>query len=411
MNTSLLLIISGSIAAYKSLDVIRRLREQGVDVTCILTRGGAEFVTPLSVASLSGNPVYSELFSLKDETEMGHIRLARENDVIAVIPASADFIAKMAAGRADDLACATLLASDKPVVIAPAMNTKMWEHPATQRNLTQLRADGVHIIEPDAGELACGEIGQGRLAGMEHIVTAVMRQLTGSQPLKGLSALVTSGPTLEAVDPVRFIGNRSSGKQGYAIAAALAQAGAKVTLVSGPTSEPYPAGVQVVAVESAEQMLAASLTALPADIAVCAAAVCDWKAAKTFTHKIKKRANASPPAIELHLNPDILQTLAMAKAKRPKLVIGFAAETQNVIKNATAKRKSKGCDWIIANDVSGGKVFGADATSATLITAKASETWDNISKTELARRLTGHIIHHFGGDGHGTGSTHIITAC
>jgi phosphopantothenoylcysteine decarboxylase/phosphopantothenate--cysteine ligase len=392
MTRSVLLIVTGSIAAYKSLDVTRRLKERGLNVTCLLTKGGAEFVTLLSLASLSGNPVYSDLFSLKDETEMGHIRLSREADLIAVVPASADIIAKMAAGIADDLATATLLASDKPVLIAPAMNERMWEHPATKRNLAQLAGDGVHIIAPDAGALACGEVGQGRLAEVDTIVESIAGRLGGNGKLKGLSALVTSGPTFESIDPVRFIGNRSSGKQGHAVAAALAEAGAAVTLVSGPTFEPDPARVKIIRVESAEQMLAACRQVLPADIAVCAAAVSDWRAKKALDHKIKKRANNTPPEIELAFNPDILHMLATLESRRPRLVVGFAAETESVVRNATAKRKAKGCDWIIANDVSGGKVFGAENTHAFLITGKGIEEWKALSKRELAGRLVEKII-------------------
>ncbi len=396
MKKSVLLIVTGSIAAYKSLDVIRRLRERGLNVNCILTRSGAEFITPLSIASLSGNPVYSELFSLKDETEMGHIRLSREADLIAVVPASADILAKMASGRTDDLATATLLASDKPILAAPAMNTKMWENPATRRNIAQLTKDGVIFVAPDAGELACGEIGEGKLASVEHIVEAICEHALGAQPLKGLSVLITSGPTFEPIDPVRFIGNRSSGKQGHAIASALADAGAKVTLVSGPTSEPAPQDVKVTRVETAEEMLAACTSQWPVDVVICSAAVSDWRAANPLDHKLKKRAGGSPPKIELAFNPDILQTLATRKEKRAKLVIGFAAETENVKKNAEEKRKAKSCDWIVANDVSGGKVFGADETSATILTAQGAEDWKNISKQELALRLTAKIVKHFG---------------
>jgi phosphopantothenoylcysteine decarboxylase/phosphopantothenate--cysteine ligase len=392
VSKSVLLIVTGSIAAYKSLDVIRRLRERNVKVTCVLTKGGAEFVTPLSLASLSGNPVYGDLFSLKDETEMGHIRLSRAASLIAVVPASADIIAKMAAGNADDLATATLLASDKPIVIAPAMNERMWEHPATKRNIAQLKKDGIQFIAPDAGALACGEIGQGRLAGVDTIVSSIMERLGGEGRLKGLSALVTSGPTFEAIDPVRFIGNRSSGKQGHAIAAALADAGVSVTLIAGPTSQPDPQDVKIVRVETAEEMLAACKGALPADIAVCCAAVSDWRAKKPLDHKLKKRANDSPPEIELAFNPDVLATLATLKAKRPKLVIGFAAETESVVRNAAEKRTQKGCDWIVANDVSQGKVFGKDETHAFLITAKGSEEWQGISKAELAQKLVKKII-------------------
>lgn len=387
MTKSILLIVTGSIAAYKSLDVIRRLRERGVKVTCILTKGGAEFVTPLSLASLSGSPVYGELFSLKDETEMGHIRLSREASLIAVIPASADIIAKMASGNADDLATATLLAANKPILIAPAMNERMWEHSATKRNLAQLQKDGVEIIAPDAGALACGEIGQGRLAEVDTLVNAITARLGVTQKLKHLSAIVTSGPTYESIDPVRFIGNRSSGKQGHAIAAALADAGVQVTLVTGPTSEPDPENTKIIRVESAEQMLAACKAALPADIAVCCAAVSDWRAKNPLGHKLKKRANDSPPEIELAFNPDILHILSTLKTKRPRLVVGFAAETEAVVKNATEKRKHKNCDWIVANDVSGGKVFGADDTHAFFITAKKTEEWKPLSKQELAGKL------------------------
>jgi phosphopantothenoylcysteine decarboxylase/phosphopantothenate--cysteine ligase len=410
MSRSVLLIVTGSIAAYKSLDVVRRLKERGVKLTCVLTEGGAQFVTPLSLASLSGNPVYGDLFSLKDETEMGHIRLSREADLIAVVPASADIIAKMAGGFAGDLAAATLLATDKPVLIAPAMNERMWEHPATKRNLAQLVKDGVQVIDPDSGSLACGEIGQGRLANVDTIVEAIAARLGGEGKLTGFSALVTSGPTFEAIDPVRFIGNRSSGKQGHAIAAALAQAGAAVTLVTGPTIQPDPAGARIVRVESAEQMLTACKEALPVDIAVCCAAVSDWRAKKTLDHKLKKRANDSPPEIALAFNPDILQTLAAPGKQRPKLVVGFAAETESVVKYATAKRRDKGCDWIVANDVSGGKVFGADETHAFLITAKGTEEWKALTKRELAQNLVKKIEAFFGKDKHDQNPPRIVTA-
>lgn len=394
MPNKLLLIVSGSIAAYKTPDLIRRLREHEVEVTCVLTSGGAQFVTPLALASVSGNPVYSELFSLKDETEMGHIRLSRENDLVAVVPASADIMARMVAGRADDLAATVLLATDKPVIIAPAMNVQMWHHPATQRNVEQLRSDGIEVIEPAEGELACGEIGRGRLEDLDVIANKILARLKGDLPLKGRSAIVTSGPTYEPLDPVRFIGNRSSGKQGHAIAAALAAAGADVTLVAGPVALADPKGVNVVHVETAQQMLAASEKALPADIAICAAAVADWKAKNVATHKLKKRANASPPSFELEANPDILRMLSTNK-KRPALVVGFAAETESLVNNATAKRKSKGCDWIVANDVAGGKVFEQESTSATLITEQGLTHWEDISKQELASKLCARIIEFF----------------
>ncbi|HEU5047002.1 MAG TPA: bifunctional phosphopantothenoylcysteine decarboxylase/phosphopantothenate--cysteine ligase CoaBC [Rickettsiales bacterium] len=396
MSKSILLIITGSIAAYKALDVIRRLREHNVRVTCILTKGGAEFVTPLSVAALSGEAVYSDLFSLKDEHEMGHIRLSREHDLVAVLPASADIIAKMANGLADDLATTTLLATDKPVVIAPAMNSRMWEHPATKRNLTQLRKDGISIIEPASGNLACGEVGEGRLADPEVIAQRLITLLEGKKPLQGLRAFVTSGPTYEPIDPVRFIGNRSSGKQGNAIAKALHEAGATVTLISGPASEHLPKEFDVVRVQTAQEMLDACKAALPSDIAVFCAAVADWHVAKPFEQKLKKRANGTAPAIELALNPDLLQHFSTLKRQRPKLVVGFAAETEALEKHAREKLKRKGCDWIIANDVSEGKVFGCEETSALFLNAKQKEIWDAVSKQELARRLVQKITQHFG---------------
>ena len=394
MSKSVLIIITGSIAAYKTLDVIRRLREHGVKVISILTKGGAEFVTPLSLSALSGTPVYSDLFSLKDEAEMGHIRLSRENDVIAVIPASADIIAKMAIGLTDDLATATLLATDKPVIIAPAMNSKMWEHPATKRNIATLRKDSIAIVAPVSGDLACGEVGEGRLAEVETIVAAILQKLEGKKPLKGFSALVTSGPTYEPIDPVRFIANRSSGKQGNAIAAALRDAGAEVTLVTGHTPEPLPENVKAVRVETAEEMLAACKNALPADIAICCAAVSDWRLKSPFTQKLKKRANASAPSLDLMLNPDILHTISTLKNKRPKIVVGFAAETENLKKHALEKLESKGCDWIIANDVSNAQVFGKDETSALFITGQESEEWKRVSKHQLALKLVEKIMQH-----------------
>ena len=390
MQKSVLIIVTGSIAAYKSLDVIRRLREHNVKVTVILTKGGAEFVTPLALASLSGNPVYTDLFSLKDESEMGHIRLSRDNNLIAVIPASADIIAKMANGLCDDLASAALLASEKPIIIAPAMNTKMWEKPATQRNLTQLRQDGVQIIEPASGELACGEIGKGKLPDVELIVAEILSALESSKSLDGVSALVTSGATYEAIDPVRFIGNRSSGKQGHAIASELARAGAKVTLVSGVSNEPIPSGVNFIQVETADEMLAACQNALPVDIGVFCAAVADWKVKHQFANKLKKRANELAPHIELITNPDILKTIATSK-KRPKFVVGFAAETENLKKNATEKLKNKNCDMIIANNVSGGKIFGKESITAFFISKTEFQEFKEISKIDLAKELVKNI--------------------
>ncbi len=394
-----LLIISGGIAAYKCLDLIRRLRERGTEVRCILTRGGAEFVTPLSVASLSGEKVYSDLFSLTDESEMGHIRLSREADLVLVAPASADILARMAAGLANDLATTALLATDKPVMVAPAMNTAMWEHPATRRNLAQLKEDGILVVEPGEGDLACGEVGAGRLAEVPVILDAVERffdDTPAACPLADRHALVTAGPTIEAIDPVRYIANRSSGKQGYAIASALARLGARVTLVSGPTALRAPDGVDLVAVESARDMLAACKTALPADIAVCVAAVSDWRAADENDQKIKKSAKV--PTIELTENPDILATLSTKKKNRPALVVGFAAETENVIDHAQAKRERKGCDWIVANDVSPASgVMGGDDNTVHLITADGVEDWPKSTKAEVADLLARRIAIHFSG--------------
>lgn len=392
---SILLIISGSVAAYKSLDVIRRLREREHEVRCILTKGGAQFITPLQVSSLSGTETYSELFSLKDEVEMGHIRLSREADLILVCPASADMLAKMATGRADDLASACLLASDKPAMAAPAMNVQMWRHPATCRNLEQLRADGVRIIGPEAGSLACGEVGDGRLASLESILAAVETAVNSNRPLSGLHALVTAGPTYEPLDPVRFIGNRSSGKQGYAIVEALAAMGARVTLVSGPTALPDPAGCTTLHVETAEQMWQAVQSALPADIAVCSAAVADWRPTQPAGQKMKKRAAGEPPTLSLQQTTDILGTLGY-HAQRPALLIGFAAETENLEAYARRKREEKHCDWIVANEVGEGKIFGKDTTSAMLITEQGIATrWDSVTKRALAEGLIARIVTHF----------------
>ncbi|MDX1974807.1 MAG: bifunctional phosphopantothenoylcysteine decarboxylase/phosphopantothenate--cysteine ligase CoaBC [Rickettsiales bacterium] len=388
---SVLLIISGSIAAYKSLELIRRLTEQRIQVRAILTKGGAQFITPLSVASLTGQGVYDELWSLKDETEMGHIRLSREADLVVVAPASADLIAKMANGLADDLATATLLANKKPLLVAPAMNTQMWNHPATQRNLKQIEKDGANIIAPGAGMLACGEVGQGRMAEPDTIAEAIIDQLggvSGGRLLKNVRALVTSGPTYEAIDPVRFIGNRSSGKQGHAIAEELARQGAQVTLVTGPTGLPEPHGVQMIRVTSAGQMLAECERQLPVDVAVFTAAVADWRVETVAVEKIKKSRQA--PSLKLVENPDILQRVATGK-QRPKLVVGFAAETESLIKNAEAKRKRKKADWIVANDVSNGKVFDSDKNKVALITARGNEQWPLMDKEEVAARLVERI--------------------
>lgn len=389
----ILLVIAGGIAAYKSLDLIRRLRERGATTRCILTKGGAQFVTPLSVATLSRDKIYQDLFSLTDESEIGHIRLARECDLVVVAPATADLLAKMSHGLADDLASTVLLATDKPILVAPAMNFVMWDSPATKGNMATLRQRGVHVVGPEAGELAEGETGMGRMSEPLAIVAAI-EAFFGKGPLTGKRALVTSGPTYEAVDPVRFIGNRSSGKQGHAIAVALAALGADTTLVTGPTQLADPRGVRVTRIESADEMLAACRAALPADIAVCAAAVADWKPRDRRNQKIKK--NGSLPALELIENPDILATLSAKGSGRPGLVVGFAAETENVIDNAIAKRRKKNCDWIVANDVSAATgTFGGDANLVHLIDERGAETWPRLPKDDVARRLAQRIADHF----------------
>lgn len=392
----ILLIIAGGIAAYKSLDLIRRLRERGAGVRCILTRSGAEFVTPLAVASLSEEKVYQELFSLTDESEMGHIRLSREADLVVVAPATADLLGKMAAGLADDLASTALLATDKPVLVAPTMNVMMWAHPAVQANVALLAARGVRRVGPGSGELACGEVGSGRMAEPLQIVAAIedfFAETAGSRPLTGRRAIVTSGPTREPIDPVRYIANRSSGKQGHAVAAALAAAGAKTVLVSGPTAEPDPPGTTVVHVETARDMLAACRTALPADILVCAAAVVDWRPAEVAAGKLKK--DGTTPALQFVENPDILATLAHS-AERPALVVGFAAETSDVVAYARAKLARKNCDWILANDVSPATgTFGGDHNTVHLVAADRVEDWPRMTKREVADRLAARIAEHF----------------
>jgi phosphopantothenoylcysteine decarboxylase / phosphopantothenate---cysteine ligase len=387
----ILLIISGGIAAYKSLELIRRLRDRGAAVRCVMTRAAAEFVTPLSVASLSEDKVYTDLFSLTDESEMGHIRLSREADLLVVAPASADLMARMAAGVADDLAATTLLASDKPILIAPAMNALMWAHPATQANLQTLTSRRVHRVGPNAGDLACGEVGSGRMAEPMEIVAAIEKYLVDDRRLAGRRALVTSGPTREPIDPVRYISNHSSGKQGHAIAAALAALGADTILVSGPTQEPTPTGVKLVAVESAAEMLAAAETNLPVDVAVMAAAVSDWRVEAVASQKLKKDGSG-PPLLRLTENPDILAMVAHRSNDRPALVIGFAAETENVVANAVAKRQRKGCDWILANDVSPSTgTFGGDRNTIHLVDADGVETWPVMTKQEVAARLADRI--------------------
>jgi phosphopantothenoylcysteine decarboxylase / phosphopantothenate---cysteine ligase len=387
---SILLIVAGGIAAYKSLELVRRLRERGIGVRPVLTRAGAEFVTPLALASLAGSKVHGELFSLTDEAEMGHIRLSRESDLVVVAPATADLMAKMAHGHADDLASTLLLATDKPVLLAPAMNPFMWDHPATRRNVQALRADGVRMVGPNPGDMACGETGPGRMAEPAEILDAILALLApAARPLDGLAALVTSGPTWEPIDPVRFVANRSSGRQGHAIARALAEAGATVHLVTGPVALPDPAGVTTVHVETAREMLAACLAALPVEIAVCAAAVADWRPAAAPSQKMKKEKGRPAPALALVENPDILATLSRPGPARPRLVVGFAAETESVLAHAQAKLARKGCDWILANDVGpAGGVFGGGQNLVHLIRQGAEpESWPLLGKEEVGRRL------------------------
>ncbi len=384
MSKSILLIIGGGIAAYKSLELIRRAKDRGITSRAIITKAGTEFVTPLSVSALSGQKTYTDMFSLIDETEMGHIQLSRAADLVVVAPATANLMAKAANGLASDLASTALLATDKPVLMAPAMNVRMWHHPATQRNLATLRADGVHFVGPNEGAMACNEFGLGRMAEPQEILAAIERLLSGAGPLTGVKALVTAGPTHEPLDPVRFLGNRSSGKQGYAIASALADAGAETTLISGPVELSPPSRVKLIKVETALEMRAACEAALPVDVAVLTAAVADWRAQSQANSKLKK-SESGPPSLVLTENPDILAGLAR-HAKRPALLIGFAAETENVIAYATEKRTRKGCDWIVANDVSKG-VFGTDRNTVHLITAGGPESWPEMTKDEVAARL------------------------
>ncbi len=386
-----LLIIGGGIAAYKSLDLIRRLRERGLAVRCILTKAAEQFITTLSAGALSGERVFTELFNADAELDVGHIRLARECDCIVVAPATADLMAKMANGLADDLASAVLLARDKPVLLAPAMNPRMWEHPATRRNLARLVQDGMKVIGPMAGEMAeAGEAGIGRMAEPLDIVAAALPLLCASEPaqlLAGTRMIVTSGPTHEPIDPVRYIANRSSGKQGHAIAAAAAAAGARVVLVSGPVNLADPLGVETIRVETAQEMLAAVNKALPAEVAVFAAAVADWRVARPNHNKVKKEPGGAP-RLGLVENPDILATVAHKRSGRPRLVIGFAAETERIIEHAKAKLARKGCDWIIANDVSAGSgVMGGDENAIHVVTAQGVESWPPQSKEAVARAL------------------------
>ncbi|MGZ8301050.1 MAG: bifunctional phosphopantothenoylcysteine decarboxylase/phosphopantothenate--cysteine ligase CoaBC [Rhodoplanes sp.] len=392
----ILLLIGGGIAAYKSLDLIRRLKERGAGVRVIMTKAAQHFVTPLSAGAIAGERAYVDLFDAVTEFDIGHIRLARDADLVVVAPATADLMAKMAGGHADDLASTVLIATDKPILIAPAMNPHMWSHRATQRNLAQLTADGVATVGPNEGEMAeAGEAGPGRMAEPLEIVAAIERLIAARSAPRGVLAgrhvLVTSGPTHEAIDPVRYLANRSSGKQGHAIARAAAEAGATVTLVSGPVKLPDPPGMRVVHVESARAMLAAVEAGLPADAAVFAAAVADWRVAETRAQKTKK-TTAGPPMLALVENPDILATIARHKANRPRLIVGFAAETERVIENAREKLAKKGCDWIVANDVSKETgIMGGDRNTVHLVTARGIEAWPSQSKEEVARALVARI--------------------
>lgn len=408
----ILLIIGGGIAAYKSSELIRLIKKAGMTVRCVLTESGAQFVTPMTLAALSENEVHTTLWSLKDETEMGHIQLSREADLVVVCPATANLLAKMAGGIADDLATTLLLATDTQVLAPPAMNVRMWGHPATQRNIEQLRRDGVIVMQPDEGDMACGEYGPGRLPEPPAIMAEILKQLSGNtkkndlsagpldgqpafapsqhRPLHGKHVLVTAGPTHEPIDPVRYIANRSSGRQGFSIAAAAAEAGARVTLVAGPVNLPTPAGVVRVDVETAQEMEAAVYDALPCDAAIMVAAVADWRADTRADQKIKKQKGGAPAPLALTENPDILAGLGK-HAQRPGLLIGFAAETEKVEEHARAKLAKKGCDWIVANDVSGDVMGGADNT-VHIVTASGTEIWERLPKPEVARRLVAKII-------------------
>ena len=392
-NKKILLIVSGGIAAYKCPDLVRRLRQRAARVRCVLTNGGAEFVTPLALGAVSEDKVYQDLFSLTDEDEMGHIRLSREADLVLVAPATANILAKMAHGIADDLASTALMASDKPILCAPAMNVRMWENPATLENLATLAKRGVGFIGPEEGDMACGEWGLGRMSEPDQIADAVEEFFRQELPLNGIRSLVTSGPTLEAIDPVRYLANRSSGKQGHAIATALSRLGAATTLVSGPSHQPDPVGVKMVKVETAVQMLDACESTLPVDVAILAAAISDWRVETAEISKIKKGSDKKPPALTLVENPDILATLSAVGNARPRLVIGFAAETDDVIANATQKRAKKGCDWIVANDVKPETgTFGGDANTVHLITEDGVEDWPTQSKAAVAERLAERVV-------------------
>ncbi len=387
----ILLAIGGGIAAFKCLDLIRRLREQGAEVTPVLTRSAEEFVTPLSVSALSAQKVYRDLFNLNDEHEMGHIELSRAADLVVVAPATADLMAKMAGGHANDLVSTLLMATDKKVLIAPSMNVRMWEHAATQRNLKTLQDDGIVVVGPNEGDMACGEYGPGRMAEVPEIIDAISATFSDG-PLKGHHALVTSGPTHEPIDPVRYIANRSSGGQGTAIADALIAKGAQVTFITGPASAEQPKGCQIIEVTTAAEMLAATKAALPADVAIFAAAVADWHIKGDKSSKIKKTKGKTGPDLEFEENPDILKTVASMRNGRPSLVVGFAAETDNVISNGKAKRDRKGCDWIVINDVSPETgIMGGSENDVTLISDDDTEDWPRMSKRAVGERLAARI--------------------
>ena len=393
----ILLIVTGGVAAFKSLELVRQIRSAGGEVRAILTKSAAEFVTPLSLQALTEDRVYSDIFSLTDESEMGHIQLSRNSDLIVVSPATANFLAKMRLGICDDLASTVVLATDKPVIAVPAMNVRMWDHEATQENIITLKDRNIKFIGPNEGEMACGEYGLGRMSEPSEIVSGIQSILEQNQPLLGKTALVTAGPTREPIDPVRFIANRSSGKQGYAIAEALAAAGAETTLVTGPTNLPVPSGMRVLKIETADEMLAHCLESLPVDVAVCAAAVADWKVANKSEQKIKKQKNINHGNLLLNQNADILKTLSNADNNRPSLVIGFAAETEDILKNGIRKRKEKNCDWILANDVAmGTQTFGGDNNAIHFISQKGTEEWPIMKKEDVARYLAKKIIDEIG---------------
>ena len=389
----ILLIVTGGIAAYKALELVRLATKAGIGVTAVLTESGAQFVTPLSLQALTASKVYQDLFSLTDESEMGHIELSRSADLVVVAPATADILAKMAGGLADDLASTLLLATDKPVLVAPAMNVRMWQHPATQANMALLKQRGMKMVEPDEGPMACGEYGPGRLAEPPVIFAAIQEALSDGL-LKGKHAIVTSGPTHEPIDPVRFIANRSSGRQGHAIASALAALGARVTLVSGPVALPDPLGLTTIHVETAREMQAAVQAALPADIAVCAAAVGDWRAETQAGQKLKKNGGA-PPSLTLAENPDILAGISAPGPLRPRLVVGFAAETEKLAEHAAAKRARKGCDWLVANNVGGTGIMGGAENEVLLLTDTGNEHWSRMNKLAVAQRLAAKIGDYF----------------